>query len=343
MKFSIYTYFFTGIAVPLLFFFAFIALMVAAIKFINKKRTTLIGMFAPLMCAIAICLAAIFCLSDGYQYPLSAVFMYNGDRYITAGYIESITDAPAPPTYYNSGSKKWETGKFLTVSGEKYYMPFGNVEVGNGIELYCNEGRVVYKYCLKDSLTEDEIGTRPVLTEDVTTSKQQSEKVWQKVAVISFLTLIIQVFLLYDKGSALLAYLIKKDKKTTQKIIPNKTGICIFGVMLIPLLGVTVGMVASGFKGVVLIVVPFLCVSAALAIKDLNTSLFINESSITIKVFNSIKTVSREEIVSVKLGPSRFPNNRGLVITLKNGKKLFFDQLGFWGLDNAYLILSRNT
>lgn len=340
MNFSIYSYAFAGLIMPGLFVFFLFTVAFLFSKHLAKKKYSAAVVVSPLGCALAIFMFLLFCLSYGYRYPLSAVFQYNCDRYITTGYVDSITNAPALPVYYDNTSHAWSSGELLTINGERYYIPFGTVKVGDAIELlWGTDERVVYEYSVKVSFGKDEIGTRLVSNNTANQSDTEAEKTGQRISTISFVVLIIFVLLLFTTQNKLSDYLVKKDKETIQKIIPNKVGLYIFGFFLL-LLGVTIGLALTGFEEALLIFSIVFCGWIVSSIKKLHTELIIKKNSVVVKKCKLEKVFCREDILNVSFIASRLPYNRCLVITFQNKQQIVLDQISFWGLSNAYQELS---
>ena len=132
----------------------------------------------------------------------------------------------------------------------------------------------------------------------------------------------------------------QQDKLIRGKIIPNKLGLSITLVPFLPVLSLTIGLALTGFKGVWLIFIMFACIWIYGIIRKLNTQLIFAQDTLTFKVFRTIGQVRIETIGNVYFKSSRFPYNRSLVISLQSGERIVFDQLDFWGLENAHVLLS---
>lgn len=337
-----YAYAFWGVVTPLLLTLILFILAFIASRYLGKKYSTAITV-VPLAVVLSIFLFLLIQLSAGYIYPLSAVLQYNCDRYVTVGYVEGITKAHALPVYYDGTTHSWSSGKLVTVAGEQYYLPVGDVKIGDAIALqWGNNEKVVYEYSINAGVTDKDIGTRLVSSNKEPQPNTKLKRAGQLIFAISLATFAIQVVLLYVTKRMLLDYLMKEDNKVTQRIIPNKIGVGLQAVSFLLFFSIAVGLFLSGLKGILFIYFLVFCGWVICSVKKSHAMMIIKKDSFVIKGYRSATSFSIQEISDIYFLPSRTPYSRCLVIVLQNGQKLVFDQIEYWGLSSAYHILSTS-
>ena len=304
-------------------------------RFMIKKYSPTIA-YLPVICSVAILYILMFGFGSGYRYPVCAAIMPNSAKYITTGYVTEITDAPTFPIYYNAASKKWCSGKLLTIDGNQYYIPYGDVKVGDAVELlWGSDEKVTYRYSVKSDLSETEIGTHLVYSPDSGSVKKTNQELGSKIATIFFASFAVVVGIWMLFGRQIEIYLEKKDWKIKNKIIPSKFHWVIRGIQLFLILGSVIGIVVSGFEEVVLIFALAACVWIVILFKKVRTTLTIQGNSIFYKTGNNTSTLCKADVTQVYF---RFSSNhiRTLVVKFQQGLKLEFDQTEFWGLSSVY-------
>lgn len=340
----LYSYILFGVLIPFIIIVLSFSIALVITNHLSKKKSSTPIIILPLICWLLIFLISVFLWSDAFKYPICALVQHNSNRYITAGYVENIEELPAPPVYYDNVSNTLTEGKLITVNGTNYFIPFCNFDVGDAVELtWGTDEKVVYKYSVKAMLSESEIGTRLISNNKAVKKNLVNKNVYQSISWFSFIIFDIIVLIRYFFDKKISNFLIEKDKKITNMIVPNVMGVCIFSLTFVPFLVVLICQIILGFYGVLLILIFIISVWAILIIKKLNIKLIINNDYIIIKEFKKNKVIKKDEVAIVSFVQSRFlRNNRCLVILLNNGEKFEFEQQDFWGLTSIYDILNKS-
>lgn len=144
------------------------------------------------------------------------------------------------------------------------------------------------------------------------------------------------VILQYPIGKSVAFFLEKKDKSVYGAILPHKFGTMYRCCFLMPLLGMVVGLTIHGDSAMWFAVIISLIMFAVLMFLKNTTVLTIDNGYIIIKELKHIQKIPLHDIDSVGFGISRIPYNRSLVITLRNGVRLTYEQENYYGLSWFY-------
>lgn len=335
-----HSYVLFGLIIPIVIVGVPYFLALALSRYFTRKVHSLPVYIVPVLLWLIAFLCCIVYLSSGYRYPICAILQNKSDRYNTIGYVENITDAPSLPIYYDSVSNKWSAGKLVTVNNQQYYMPFGDVEIGTAIDfIWGSDERVIYECSIKATVSDDEIGTRLVSSKVEPQPEPSKIKIGQIISTIFFGVFLIIAILLYVARNAVYNYLIERDKEITQKIIPNKIGLVECTLSTVLFLGISLGLMFSGFKEILLISAIYTGFRMVSTVKSMRRQLIINEDTIIVINGKKIKKYSAAEVTDIHFEPTRAPYSRCLVITFCKSLEVSFNQLYFWGLNSAYLNL----
>ena len=341
MTYSTWLYTFYGVMIPVVSFFLLLVLAGSLIRILYAKKQSLTIAYLPMLCLVIVCTIAIQ-FSPGYRYPVCAAFQQRSDRYITTGYVTAITDAPKRPMYYDAANKRWCSGKLLTIGGNRYYIPYGDVKVGDAVELlWGSDEQVVYQYSVKPDLAETEFGTRLVYSADPESQKSTDSEAVGTIGAVFFYAFVAYAALWPQLGKRISIYLEKKDRQIKGRIVPTKFHWLMQVVQHFLILGIVIVLViGQDFYGALLIYGMYACVCIFLLIKKARTELVISGDSILYKSLNETLTLRKVDVVRVELYTPR-DHVRRLVIVFRHGLKLVFAQTEFLGLSSVYNELSK--
>lgn len=281
-----------------------------------------------------------FCV-QGLKYPISAVLHQNAMQYITVGNVEQVQSAPSLPIYFDPELKQFGPAKFVTVDGVPYYLPYGDIQIGQSVELrWATEEHVVYACRV---LAPDEPihnGTYPV---SQPIQPYTNVEIGSVIAIVFALLFGLAAVSQYPLGKIMAPRFAKKDKEFREGIVPNRFGLLHVGLQLLLTCGIVSGLALRGFRGAMFIFLLGLVFIGGMVLKKQTTTVSLDGDTLVIMDCNIVHRFERNSVKKVEFVASRLPYNRCLMLTLKNGTTFSFEQENFYGLESMYAELSNTS
>lgn len=338
MEFSKFDYALVGIWLPLATTFSVFTVAFLLSRYLAVKKYNW-GVIMLLWGMVLIFLLRGLAISaQGLKYPIRAALQQNATQYITVGNVESVQHAPSPPVFFNPDSKQFVPAKFLTVDGMQFYLPIGDVQVGQTIELrWATDNFVVYAYRLLSPEEQFESGTYPIKLPVQTYSNINVGSIITTVSAILFALVIV---LQYPLGKVMVPRFVQKDREFQDIIVPNRFGLLYVGIPLLLLCGILGGLAFSGFYATIVVLLIGTVFVGRAMVKKQSTTVTLDKQQLVIRAFRETMCIETDSIEAVEFVASRLPHNRCLVLRLKNGIALRFEQEHFYGLEYMYRKLS---
>lgn len=338
MEFSRFDYALPGIWLPVAIFAAIIVGAFLTSRYLAAKkyhgRTVLFLWLLVLM----LLLRGLVTYAQGFTYPISAALQTDTTQYITVGCVEQVGPAPCPPIYFDPIGSKFGAAKLVTVDGVQFYLPYCDIEIGQTVQLrWANEEHVVYAY----QILPDGGESKTYSIEMPAPQQNPLARIGQTLALVSAGLLLLQVVLQYSLGKKMTPYFAERDRKTADRIIPNRFGLLYVCALLLPMAGILGGLALKGFTGALLILLAGTVLLGRLALIKQTTMVSLEENTLVVKHFGSVRRIGIESVAQTGFVASRLPGNRCLQVTLKNGTVLRFEQENFYGLESMHKKLRR--
>lgn len=155
----------------------------------------------------------------------------------------------------------------------------------------------------------------------------------------SFILFFIILALQYFLRIKIAAFLQSKDTLVTGRIIGNKFGTLRLYCLSIPFWGFAIGISLQNNPSALLIMAVLSIMIGVLSYLKYKTELTIDSDYINIKELFNVKKIPISDISSVNFEYLINTYSRCLVITLRNGMQLEYDQDEYWGLSWFYKTL----
>lgn len=340
MTFSSFDYALPGIVLPTLMFFGLLVSAFCVSRYFGRRKYSIGVAVSPFFIVAFLSILGIATFSQAFYYPLSALLQPNAVQFVTVGRIDAIEPAPHPPRYYNPINRSIASPQFLTIDNEQYYLPYCELEVGQTIELlWVTDAHVAYSYSIVSDCLDDKSYTYPVYPTELKHQESTYDDIGQTIASICSGMFLFFVLIQYPLGQKLSVYFTKRDREIVNRMIPNRFGLLYIFCLFCPLAGIAIGLSMRGFTGALFILVMVSFVIIRLAIKKQTTTVTIDNNSLIIKTIGSLRRIEKGDIVAVDYGKSHMPYNRCLIITLRNGLSLQYEQEHFLGLESMYKVI----
>lgn len=341
MCFEFYDYIFPGVIVPVILLFLFFIPVIFLSKLLAKKKSSTAAIFIPFIIGLAIFYGFLATAAKGLQPPLTLLLQSNAPVQVTSGTITEIRRGAPLPVYFDSDTKTFHPAVWLIVNDEAYYLPYCQFEKGTQVKIaWATEAHIVYKL-------EDTSNNRDTSLQTVADTPQRHQNTrYQKSGIlfarICLFTIVGVVFLQYLLGRRIANLLQQRDQYYTNGIIPNRIGLLHFSITFLPFIGILVGLQLAGYRSAMMIaVIATLTLAGILLIKQTTTMVFL-EGKLIYQNFLHTRSYDLSEIAGIKWRQSRIPGNRCLVIVLRNGRLLCFEQENFWGLQDAFIQIKKH-
>lgn len=339
MEFSKCIYALVGVWLPLAAIFVVFACAFLINRYLVKKQYHLGTIMFLWIMVLVFLLYGLAIFSQGLKYPISAVVPQNVMQYITVGNVEQVESAPCPPAYFNPVSKQFGPAKFVTVDGIRFYLPYGDVQIGQAVELrWATEECVVYAYRVLPPEEQFVNSTYPV---NPPVQSNSNVQIGSTIATVSAVLFALAVALQHPLGKVMAPRFIQKDQKFRDRIVPNRFGLLYACVKLLPMCGIFGGLALRGFGGAIIVFLVGIFFIGRLVLKKQTTTVSLEERMLVVKDWKTVYRIDMDSVKTIEFVESRLPYNRCLMLTLKNGMIFRFEQENFWGLENMYAKLSH--
>ena len=130
--------------------------------------------------------------------------------------------------------------------------------------------------------------------------------------------------------------MIKKDKKVTTSVIPNRYGLFHYGIIFCLQCCVILGMHLTGFRGIGIIFIIALPIVTYILVCKQTIKVTLQQDILVYKELLSELKIPLTHIDSVEWGRSGIPYIRQLIIRLKAGRAIILQQEHCWGLESLF-------
>ena len=342
MNYSIMDYAATGVIFPFLVLLGCFILAILISRIFSRRKFPIFAIVSPFLICWLLFLTGMICFADGFLPPVIALFSLNDPVQTTEGAVSSVREASAIPLFYDRGSKALLPAMRITVNDDDYYVLHGDIEPGQWLQLtWISDARVVLSWTESEEASANQSSAVSFGLDAPNQSVPQKNSTAQAVlygSAILFFTVLSAQYLF---GRIISQYLQTKDKQYSSGVIPNRLGILHFAIVTCPLLGILIGWGATGFHGAFLIAILVFAVFLRILILKQTSFLLLEGEELLICEFKTTRALPLEEVKNVSWGTSKIPNNRSLIVQLRSGYTISFEQENYWGLEHMYHQLKR--
>lgn len=341
MENTLLKYLLSGIVAPSIIIFLLLVLAILTAKKLTRNGYSASTVVMPIFVWGAAVILGIACLGQRYLYPIEGVLEHNAPLVIARGQVTDVRLAPAPPIYYDSYRKSFQMAAFVRVNEQEYYFACNHITQGTWLELKATQQhRVVMDWRVvqqENEQTSYEWKEPEIqLPEEELQTQEKHRAIGHKLGICSFLLFCAFAVLQYPIGRKIAVYLQMQDRLYKNGIVPNYFGLLYKLVGFIPLVGVAVGMVLTGFRGAALVLCIAGVVLGYIIISQRSTTFSLKKDAVVYHTLSRTTIFYPGDITKVQWGKSKIPNNRNLVVTLSNTSVLTFDQMDYFGLQYMF-------
>ena len=160
------------------------------------------------------------------------------------------------------------------------------------------------------------------------------------LTTVSAILFALVIVLQYPLGKVMVPRFVQKDREFQDIIVPNRFGLLYVGIPLLLLCGILGGLAFSGFYATIVVLLIGTVFVGRAMVKKQSTTVTLDKQQLVIRAFRETMCIETDSIEAVEFVTSRLPHNRCLVLRLKNGTALRFEQEHFYGLEYMYRKLS---
>ncbi len=274
----------------------------------------------------------------GFIYPIEYFARSGRPQMMIIGQIDSIKPGPKYPIYFDTVSKEFCCGEFITIKESTYFFPGTTLQKGQWVKLkYITQDRVI---CTWQVLSNEAEKAQQVTENAIVENLPPLENITQdRFAHILWYTslavLLILISFQYSSGVRIAETIFRRDSQHKKGIHPSGMGLLMWG-NLAPFWGMMISWRIHGNRSMDYMMTLLGAIFMVVFFSKRTSHVEFSEGLLTVSKWMRSQTYTVSEIRSVEWRQTSIPYCRRLDIKLFSGTVISYEQEFFWGLSFMY-------